>query len=98
MKKIYQIMLYRKKKEKKNPYLFKLDKNELTPINEFFKKDINQDITQEFDNYLIEGGFPKAVQYDSTADKKTYIASVISEISTSVYSSAICTTSAVTFA
>ena len=60
--------------------LFPLNFSEYLGMKEFFKKDINQDITQEFDNYLIEGGFPKAVQYDSTADKKTYIASVISEI------------------
>ena len=42
MKKIYQIML-QKKERKKNPYLFKLDKNELTPINEFFKKEPEPD-------------------------------------------------------
>ena len=32
-----------KKERKKNPYLFKLDKNELTPINEFFKKEPEPD-------------------------------------------------------
>ena len=60
--------------------LFPLNFSEYLGMKEFFKKEINPNITQEFDNYLIEGGFPKAVQYDSMADKKTYIASVISEI------------------
>ena len=31
-------------------------------------------------NYLIEGGFPKAIQYDTLADKRTYVKSVIDEI------------------
>ena len=52
--------------------LFPLNFSEYLGMKEFFKKEINPNITQEFDNYLIEGGFPKAVQYDSPADKKTY--------------------------
>ncbi len=41
---------------------------------------MNENLTEEFDSYLREGGFPKAVQYDSATDKKTYISNVISEI------------------
>lgn len=60
--------------------MFPLNFNEYLGMKKFLKKKINQNLVQEFDNYLIEGGFPKALQYDSVQDKKTYISSVISEI------------------
>ena len=34
----------------------------------------------ELNNYLTEGGFQKAIQYDTLADKRTYVRSVIEEI------------------
>ncbi len=60
--------------------LFPLNFHEYIEMKKFFKKTINQNLVQEFDNYLTEGGFPKAIQYDFYVDKKTYITSVISEI------------------
>lgn len=60
--------------------MFPLNFAEYIGMKRFLKKSVNENLTVEFDNYLREGGFPKAVQYDSAADKKTYIASVIHEI------------------
>lgn len=60
--------------------MFPLNFSEYIGMKRFFKKTVSANLTEEFDNYLREGGFPKAVQYDSAADKKTYIASVITEI------------------
>ena len=60
--------------------MFPLNFQEYLGMKAFLKKDIDSNLVQEFDNYLMEGGFPKAVQYDSLQDKKTYISSVISEI------------------
>ncbi|MCR5762633.1 MAG: AAA family ATPase [Treponema sp.] len=60
--------------------MFPLNFQEYLGMKTFLKKPIDSNLVQEFDNYLIEGGFPKAVQYDSLQDKKTYITSVISEI------------------
>jgi len=60
--------------------MFPLNFQEYLGMKSFFKKEINTNLVQEFDNYLMEGGFPKAVQYDSLQDKKTYVSSVISEI------------------
>lgn len=60
--------------------LFPLNFQEYLGMKSFFNKPVSQNIVQEFDNYLMEGGFPKAVQYDSIQDKKTYISGVISEI------------------
>lgn len=60
--------------------MFPLNFQEYLGMKAFLKKNISQSLVQEFDNYLIEGGFPKAVQYDSLQDKKTYVTGVISEI------------------
>ncbi len=60
--------------------MFPLNFQEYLGMKAFLKKSVNPNLVQEFDNYLMEGGFPKAVQYDSLQDKKTYISSVITEI------------------
>lgn len=60
--------------------MFPLNFQEYLGMKDFLKKPIDSNLVQEFDNYLLEGGFPKAVQYDSIQDKKTYITSVITEI------------------
>ena len=60
--------------------MFPLNFNEYLEMKKFFKKNISLNLLEEFDNYLIEGGFPKAVQFDSIQDKRTYISSVITEI------------------
>lgn len=46
----------------------------------FFGYDINPDITQEFDIFIREGGFPKALQYQTAEDKEIYVHGIISEI------------------
>ena len=60
--------------------MFTLTFDEYLGMKAFFGKSISANIVEEFDRYLREGGFPKAVQYDSADDRRTYIAGVISEI------------------
>ena len=60
--------------------MFPLNFNEYLEMKKFFKKNVSSNLLEEFDNYLIEGGFPKAVQFDSIQDRRTYISSVITEI------------------
>ena len=60
--------------------LFPLNFAEYIGMKRFFGKAVSENPTDEFDRYLREGGFPKAVQYDSDTDKKTYIESVTAEI------------------
>ena len=59
--------------------LFPLTFAEYLGMKEFLGKTISQDLTAEFDMYLTEGGFPKALSYEG-ADKVTYIQGVIKEI------------------
>lgn len=60
--------------------MFPLTFDEYTDMKAFLGKSISQDITEEFDTYLREGGFPKAIQYDSTEDRRTYIKGIVTEI------------------
>ena len=60
--------------------MFPLNFQEYLGMKRFFGKVVSQNLVEEFDKFLVEGGFPKAVQYDSPQDKKAYIESVITEI------------------
>lgn len=53
---------------------------EYVDMKKFLGKNVNQNLTQELDMYLQEGGFPKTLFYDNPEDKRTYIKSIISEI------------------
>ena len=60
--------------------MFTLTFDEYLQMKEFYGKSINPDLTTELDNYIVEGGFPKALDYDNTTDKYLYVQSVIKEI------------------
>ena len=60
--------------------LFPLSFEEYLQMKQFNNQPVNANLTIELNNYLLEGGFPKALQYPSQADKRTYVRSVIDEI------------------
>lgn len=60
--------------------LFPLSFEEYLQMKQFYNQPVNANLTIELNNYLLEGGFPKALQYPSQADKRTYVRSVIDEI------------------
>lgn len=60
--------------------VFTLSFEEYLKMKEFYGKAISSDLTMELDNYIIEGGFPKALEYDDINDKYRYVQSVINEI------------------
>ena len=59
--------------------VFTLSFSEYLGMKTFLKKTVSPDLTAEFDLYLTEGGFPKALSYEG-ADKQAYIRGVIREI------------------
>ena len=59
--------------------VFTLSFSEYLGMKTFLKKPVSPDLTSEFDLYLTEGGFPKALSYEG-ADKQAYIRGVIKEI------------------
>ena len=60
--------------------MFPLTFEEYEGMKHHYGKPVNADITKEFDRYIIEGGFPKTIEYDSIEDKEAYAKSVINEI------------------
>ena len=46
----------------------------------FYNKDINPNTIVELNNYILEGGFPRTVQFDDLQVKRTYTESVVREI------------------
>ena len=46
----------------------------------FLGKEADPNPVAEFDSYILEGGFPKALDYDSLQDKRAYVKSVVDEI------------------
>ena len=60
--------------------MFPLSFEEYLEIKNFYGQEINANLIIELNNYLLEGGFPKTIQYETLADKRTYVKSVIDEI------------------
>lgn len=59
---------------------FTLDFSEYLDMKSFFKKDINQDLYLEFEEYVVNGGFPKTLEFDDISIRQTYTRGIISEI------------------
>ena len=57
-----------------------LDFGEYCQMKHFLGLPVNTNPVAEFDDYILEGGFPKAMDYPQLADKRAYIAAVIEEI------------------
>ena len=60
--------------------MFTLSFDEYEEMKQFYNKPIDNNIMAELNNYLLEGGFPLAIKFDSLADKRTYVRSVVNEI------------------
>ena len=60
--------------------MFPLTFEEWLGMKAFLGKPVSADLVAEFDRYLREGGFPKAVEYDSAEDRRTYVEGVVAEI------------------
>lgn len=57
-----------------------LDFGEYCQMKRFLGLPVNTNPVAEFDAYILEGGFPKAMDYPRLADKRAYVAAVIQEI------------------
>lgn len=60
--------------------MYPLTFDEYLGMKSFLKKPVSEDTIVEFENYIIEGGFPKTLTIDSLADKKSYVNGIIAEI------------------
>lgn len=53
---------------------------EYCEMKRFLGKPVSANLTTELDSYILEGGFPRALYYETLQDKRTYVSSVIAEI------------------
>lgn len=60
--------------------MFPLTFDEYEDIKRFYGKTINTNAEIELNSYILEGGFPRAIQIDNLSDKRTYVRSIIDEI------------------
>ena len=60
--------------------IFTLNFEEYQNMKKFFGKPINTNPLQELNSFILEGGFPRAVQFDDLEDKRSYTLGVIKEI------------------
>lgn len=60
--------------------MFTLTFEEYLKMKEFYKQPVSSNLSEELDKYIIEGGFPKALEYEKLEDKRRYVKSVIQEI------------------
>ena len=60
--------------------LFTLNFNEYLSMKQFYGKTINNNLNIELDIFIREGGFPRAIRFDSIEEKRAYTRSVIDEI------------------
>lgn len=57
-----------------------LDFGEYCQMKRFLGLPVSPNPVAEFDAYILEGGFPKAMDYPQLADKRAYVTAVIQEI------------------
>ena len=60
--------------------LYTLSFDEYIEMKRFYNKDINPNTIVELNNYILEGGFPRTIQFDDLQVKRTYTESVVREI------------------
>ncbi len=60
--------------------IYTLTYDEYEEMKIFFHKEINPNPLQELANYILEGGFPRAVLFDTMQTKREYTRNVVNEI------------------
>lgn len=60
--------------------LFTLSFDEYLQMKQFYQKPVDANMNAEFNRYILEGGFPRAITLDDELAKRTYVNGVIHEI------------------
>lgn len=59
---------------------YPLDFDEYIKMKQYFHKLVNEDIRNEFQEYLLNGGFPKTVEFDDPEARRFYTKGIVQEI------------------
>lgn len=60
--------------------VYTLSFEEYVNMKKFYHKKVNSNLMLELNQYILEGGFPRTVQIDDMAAKRTYVKEVVREI------------------
>lgn len=60
--------------------IFPLTFDEYLEMKKFYSISTKPDLMLELNEYIVNGGFPRSLFFENTADKKNYIASLVKEI------------------
>ena len=60
--------------------MFPLSFDEYEEMKKFYNKTINPNTILEFNNYILEGCFPRSILIDSLQDKRKYLQDIVKEI------------------
>lgn len=60
--------------------VYPLDFEEYLEMKKFFNKEIDNDISLEFDKYILNGGFPKSLEFNDISTRQTYTRGIVDEI------------------
>ena len=60
--------------------MFPLTFDEYLQIKAFYQKPVDPNLGVELNRYILEGGFPRAIQFDELEDKRRYTEGVVTEI------------------
>ena len=60
--------------------MFPLTFDEYLDMKRFYEKPVDGNLPAELNRFILEGGFPRAIQIDGMEDKRRYTESVVSEI------------------
>ena len=60
--------------------MFPLTFDEYLQIKAFYQKPVDPNLSVELNRYILEGGFPRAIQFDELEDKRRYTEGVVTEI------------------
>ena len=59
---------------------FPLDFKEYLDMKRFFHQDVSADMDREFNEYVLNGGFPKSLEFSDINARRTYTRGIVSEI------------------
>lgn len=59
---------------------YPLDFNEYIEMKRFLEKEPNRDLNREFNEYILNGGFPKSLEFDSLSVRQFYTREIVKEI------------------
>lgn len=60
--------------------MFPLTFDEYLQMKAYYQKPVNTNLLLELNAFILEGGFPRSIQFDDITDKRSYTTSVVEEI------------------